>query len=213
MDTFNEVWDVICDYLKSKNEDGKKAISDVAYNAWIKTIEPVGLDFEKSYIVLSVPNKLNKTVIENSYIEILKIASEEVFGKKFDFLIEVAGDDTTKETLQKISRTPEEDTDNSYGDEYTFENFVVGKSNDLAYKACVAVAKDPAGLEVQNPLFIYGNSGLGKTHLLYAIKNVINKNYPSKKIIYVKGEDFTNELIDSLSKKTADKFRDKQKNR
>ena len=209
MDTFNEVWDVICDYLKSKNEDGKKAISDVAYNAWIKTIEPVGLDLEKSYIVLSVPNKLNKTVIENSYIEILKIASEEVFGKKFDFLIEVAGDDTTKETLQKISRTPEEDTDNSYGDEYTFENFVVGKSNDLAYKACVAVAKDPAGLEVQNPLFIYGNSGLGKTHLLYAIKNVINKNYPSKKIIYVKGEDFTNELIDSLSKKTADKFRDK----
>ena len=209
MDTFNEVWDVICDYLKSKNEDCKKAISDVAYNAWIKTIEPVGLDFEKSYIVLSVPNKLNKTVIENSYIEILKIASEEVFGKKFDFLIEVAGDDTTKETLQKISRTPEEDTDNSYGDEYTFENFVVGKSNDLAYKACVAVAKDPAGLEVQNPLFIYGNSGLGKTHLLYAIKNVINKNYPSKKIIYVKGEDFTNELIDSLSKKTADKFRDK----
>ncbi len=209
MDTFNEVWDVICDYLKSKNEDGKKAISDVAYNAWIKTIEPVGLDFEKSYIVLSVPNKLNKTVIENSYIEILKIASEEVFGKKFDFLIEVAGDDTTKETLQKVSRTPEEDTDNSYGDEYTFENFVVGKSNDLAYKACVAVAKDPAGLEVQNPLFIYGNSGLGKTHLLYAIKNVINKNYPSKKIIYVKGEDFTNELIDSLSKKTADKFRDK----
>lgn len=209
MDTFNEVWDVICDYLKSRNEDGKKAISDVAYNAWIKTIEPVGLDFEKGYIVLSVPNKLNKTVIENSYIEILKIASEEVFGKKFDFLIEVAGDDTTKETLQKISRAPEENTDNSYGDEYTFENFVVGKSNDLAYKACVAVAKDPAGLEVQNPLFIYGNSGLGKTHLLYAIKNVINKNYPSKKIIYVKGEDFTNELIDSLSKKTADRFRDK----
>ena len=85
----------------------------------------------------------------------------------------------------------------------------MGKSNDLAYKACVAVAKDPAGLEVQNPLFIYGNSGLGKTHLLYAIKNVISKNDPSKKIIYVKGEDFTNELIDSLSKKTADRFRDK----
>ena len=123
MDTFNEVWDVICDYLKSKNEDGKKAISDVAYNAWIKTIEPVGLDFEKSYIVLSVPNKLNKTVIENSYIEILKIASEEVFGKKFDFLIEVAGDDTTKETLQKISRTPEEDTDNSYNSLFSFVLF------------------------------------------------------------------------------------------
>ena len=209
MDTFNEVWKVICDYLKSKNDDGRKAISDVAYNAWIKTIEPIGLDFEQGYIILSVPNKLNKTVIENSYIEILKIASEEVFGKKFDFLIEVAGDDKKEPLPKTISKAAEETADNRYGDEYTFENFVVGKSNDLAYKACVAVAKDPAGLEVQNPLFIYGNSGLGKTHLLYAIKNVINRNYPSKKIIYVKGEDFTNELIDSLSKKTADKFRDK----
>ncbi len=209
MDTFNEVWEVICDYLKSKNDDGRKAISDVAYNAWIKTIEPIGLDFEQGYIILSVPNKLNKTVIENSYIEILKIASEEVFGKKFDFLIEVAGDDKKEPLPKTISKAAEETADNRYGDEYTFENFVVGKSNDLAYKACVAVAKDPAGLEVQNPLFIYGNSGLGKTHLLYAIKNVINRNYPSKKIIYVKGEDFTNELIDSLSKKTADKFRDK----
>lgn len=209
MDTFNEVWEVICDYLKSKNDDGRKAISDVAYNAWIKTIEPIGLDFEQGYIILSVPNKLNKTVIENSYIEILKIASEEVFGKKFDFLIEVVGDDKKEPLPKTISKAAEETADNRYGDEYTFENFVVGKSNDLAYKACVAVAKDPAGLEVQNPLFIYGNSGLGKTHLLYAIKNVINRNYPSKKIIYVKGEDFTNELIDSLSKKTADKFRDK----
>jgi len=209
LDTFNEVWEVICDYLKSKNDDGRKAISDVAYNAWIKTIEPIGLDFEQGYIILSVPNKLNKTVIENSYIEILKIASEEVFGKKFDFLIEVAGDDKKEPLPKTISKAAEETADNRYGDEYTFENFVVGKSNDLAYKACVAVAKDPAGLEVQNPLFIYGNSGLGKTHLLYAIKNVINRNYPSKKIIYVKGEDFTNELIDSLSKKTADKFRDK----
>ncbi|MEE0929647.1 MAG: chromosomal replication initiator protein DnaA [Acutalibacteraceae bacterium] len=206
LDTFNEAWDVICDYLKNKKENGKKSISDVAYNAWIKKIQPVGLDFETSKIVLSVPNKLNKTVIENSYLEILKIASEEVFGKEFNFIIEVAGEDIKEEHPQKEI---EEESGDRYGDEYTFDTYVVGSSNELAYKASVAVAKDPAGLEVQNPLLIYGNSGLGKTHLLYAIKNVIAKNYPEKKIIYVKGEDFTNELIESLSKKTADKFRDK----
>lgn len=208
METFSEAWNVICEYLKNKREDGKKVISDVAYNAWIKKIQPIGIDFEKGSITLSVPNKLNKTVIENSYIEILKIASEEIFGKEFEFIIEVIGEEIKEEPRKTISPTFSE-TENQYGDEYTFDTYVVGKSNDLAYKACVAVAHDPAGLEVQNPLFIYGNSGLGKTHLLYAIKNVISEKYPLKKIIYVKGEDFTNELIDSLSKKTADKFRDK----
>lgn len=207
MDTFNEAWDVICDYLKNKNDNGKKAISDVAYNAWIKKIKPIGLDFESGNIILTVPNKLNKTVIENSYIGILNLAAEEVFGTPFNFIIEIAGEEP-EEPVKPVAPQPVAQGEH-YGDEYTFETFVVGKSNELAYKASLAVAKDPAGLEVQNPLFIYGNSGLGKTHLLYAIKNVIAQNDPSKKIIYVKGEDFTNELIESLSKKTADKFRDK----
>ena len=205
METFNEAWNLICDYLQNKRDNGKKAISDVAYNAWIRKAVPLSINFDEVCITLSVPNVLNRTVLENSYMEILKNASEEVLGTRFNFIIEVAEEDAEENKNKKISETPNE----KYGDEYTFDNFVVGKSNDLAYKACVAVAKDPAGLEVQNPLFIYGNSGLGKTHLLYAIKNVISKNDPSKKIIYVKGEDFTNELIDSLSKKTADRFRDK----
>ncbi|MEE0265021.1 MAG: chromosomal replication initiator protein DnaA [Acutalibacteraceae bacterium] len=206
LDTFNEAWDVICDYLKNKKDNGKKAISDVAYNAWIKKIKPVGIDFEEGLIILTVPNKLNKTVIENSYIGILKVATEEVFGKAFNFTIEISGEEVKEPVKVKVVEPAK---DNHYGDEYTFDTYVVGKSNDLAYKASLAVAKDPAGREVQNPLFIYGNSGLGKTHLLYAIKNVIAENNPDKKIIYVKGEDFTNELIESLSRKTADKFRDK----
>lgn len=209
MDTFNEAWDVICDYLKNKKDNGKKAISDVAYNAWIKKIQPVGIDFENGRIILTVPNKLNKTVIENSYIGILKVATEDVFGKPFNFIIEIESGEEIEEPVKPVVQQQQQPTGDHYGDEYTFETFVVGKSNELAYKASLAVAKDPAGLEVQNPLFIYGNSGLGKTHLLYAIKNVIAQNDPSKKIIYVKGENFTNELIESLSKKTADKFRDK----
>ena len=208
MDTFNEAWDVICDYLKNKREDGKKVISDVAYNAWIKKIQPISIDFNTKRIILSVPNNFNKTVIENSYLGILKVASEEVFGDEFNFVIQIDSEEI-EENESEPEPSTHKATNNRYGDEYTFDTFVVGKSNELAYKASLAVAKDPAGLEVQNPLFIYGNSGLGKTHLLYAIKNVISKNYPEKKIIYVKGENFTNELIESLSKKTANKFRDK----
>lgn len=97
---------------------------------------------------------------------------------------------------------------------YTFDNFIVGVSNTFAHAASLAVANEPACLETiesstYNPLFIYGPSGLGKTHLLYAIVNRIKETRPELKIVYVKGEDFTIELIDSISKKTTDQFREK----
>ena len=91
--------------------------------------------------------------------------------------------------------------------EYTFDNFIVGSSNKFAHAACVAVADRPA--QDYNPLFIYGPSGLGKTHLLYAVTNEIKKKNPFANIIYIKGEDFTNQMIESLSKKSMAKFRDK----
>ena len=80
--------------------------------------------------------------------------------------------------------------------EYSFENFIVGSSNKFAHAAAQAVASKPAGY--YNPLFIYGGSGLGKTHLLYAICNEIRKNQPDVKIIYTKGEYIANELIEAI---------------
>ncbi len=94
-----------------------------------------------------------------------------------------------------------------YNFEYTFDNFIVGDSNKFAHAACWAVANRPA--QDYNPLFIYGPSGLGKTHLLYAITNEIKKKNPDVKIIYIKGEDFTNQLIESLSQQAMPNFRDK----
>lgn len=91
--------------------------------------------------------------------------------------------------------------------EYTFDNFIVGNSNKFAHAVCIAVADRPA--QDYNPLFIYGPSGLGKTHLLYAVTNEIKKKNPKANIIYIKGEDFTNQMIDSISRKTLGKFRDK----
>ena len=102
----------------------------------------------------------------------------------------------------------------TYQREYTFENFIVGNSNKFAHAASIAVANEPAckanaDSYAYNPLFIYGPSGIGKTHLLYAITNHIKKTRPELKILYLRGEDFTNEMIDSIAKKITPQFRDK----
>jgi len=97
------------------------------------------------------------------------------------------------------------------GESYTFANFIVGNTNRMAHDACMAIAKNPA--EVWNPLFLYSPSGMGKTHLLYAISNEIIRHNPSKRILYVRGEDFTNQLIDSLmQKKPMHYFRERYRN-
>ncbi len=90
---------------------------------------------------------------------------------------------------------------------YTFDNYVVGDSNKFAYTACWAVANNPAYR--YNPLFIYGPSGLGKTHLMYAITNATRQKNPNAEIIYIKSEDFTNQMIESLSRKSMPEFRNK----
>lgn len=97
------------------------------------------------------------------------------------------------------------------GEEYTFRNFIVGETNRMAHDACLAIAKNPA--EVWNPLFLYSPSGMGKTHLLYAISNEIIEHNPNANIIYVRGEDYTNELIFNLTqKKPMHYFRERYRN-
>ena len=93
---------------------------------------------------------------------------------------------------------------------YTFDNFIVGGSNHLTYVACTVVAQSPASK--YNPLFIHGPSGLGKTHLLYAMANDCARRYKNARIIYVKGEEFTNQLVESLADKDQSQFRDKYRN-
>ena len=105
----------------------------------------------------------------------------------------------------------EDDLQNSFfqihNPEYTFENFIVGNSNKFAHAACTAVAQKPA--EEYNPLFIYGPSGVGKTHLICAVVNEIKRKKPDTKVIYINGEDFTNQLIESIAKSDTIKFHNK----
>ncbi len=191
MENFKEAWVVICDYCK-------REMTDIAYNTWISKIEPIGLDFDKKQAVLMVPNDFHRQTLERCYKILLEESFKAVFDSDIKVEFTIPSEDTIEENKKEIS-------DNGY--EYTFDTFIVGNSNKFAHAACLAVAQNPS--KAYNPLFLYGNSGLGKTHLLYAIGNEIKKNDSSKSICYVKGDDFTNELIESLHRANMSEFRQK----
>lgn len=195
MNSFDDAWELICSYCKSK-------ITDVAYNTWISRIKPLNLDFDTNTAYLTVPNDFHKQTISRCYIPLLNEAFEAIFDTKFN--IDLKTEEKPPEPVEKKSR-PDELNDENY--EYTFDTFIVGSSNKFAHAACLAVATNPS--KAYNPLFLYGNSGLGKTHLLHAIGNEIKKNDPSKIICYIKGDDFTNELIESLRLAKMTEFRHK----
>lgn len=116
-----------------------------------------------------------------------------------------------KQISEPLGTSIKSEIPSEHGADYTFENFIVGDTNRMAHDACLAVAKNPA--EGWNPLFLYSPSGMGKTHLLFAISNEILKHNPAKRIQYVRGEDFTNELIDQLfQKKPMRYFRERYRN-
>ena len=188
MESFNEAWELICDFCKSR-------ITDVAYKTWISRIEPIKLDFDNGTAILMVPNEFHRQLLNRSYMNLLNSAFSEIFGAGFDICLTVP-DEVNDQNLA---------IDSEY--EFTFDTYIVGSSNKFAHAAALAVAANPAG--AYNPLFIYGNSGLGKTHLLYAICNDIKKNRPDMTTLYIKGDDFTNELIDSIRKNTTSEFHQK----
>ena len=194
MNSFNEAWNLICDFCKSR-------ITDVAYKTWISRIEPIELDFTKGKAVLMVPNDFHRQTLTRCYLPLLNSAFNEVFGSGIDICFSVPDEiiDANKENEQKSA------VNSDY--EFTFDTYIVGSSNKFAHAAALAVAANPAG--AYNPLFIYGNSGLGKTHLLYAICNEIKKSRPEKVCLYIKGDDFTNELIEAIRKNSTSEFHHK----
>ena len=194
MNSFNEEWNLICDFCKTR-------ITDVAYKTWISRIEPVKLDFEEGKAVLMVPNEFHRQTLNRCYRPLLSNAFSEIFGSGIDICFSTP--DEVNESGKKSDQNLAIDSDY----EFTFDTYIVGSSNKFAHAAALAVAANPAG--AYNPLFIYGNSGLGKTHLLYAICNDIKKSNPDKTFLYIKGDDFTNELIESIRKNTTSEFHQK----
>ena len=144
MESFLEAWDLICDYCK-------KQVTDVSYETWFSKLVPISLDFGAGVAIIQAPNEFNKSTIERGFHKCLNDAVQSVFGEAFTYKLITPMEKKEKE------RVPDDD---EY--EYTFETFIEGSSNKFACAACRYVAKEPA--KNYNPLFIYGNSGLGKTH-------------------------------------------------
>lgn len=186
-------------------EEMKKIYSSPTVSLWFEPMKVVALD-DKSVTVTLPQNR--KSFVEAQYYDILREKLSEIIGFKAELVL--ISEEEYFETYIELEKEPESAYKMRFNPDYTFENFVVGKSNQLAQSASLAVANDPAKLN--NPLFLYGNSGLGKTHLLFAIVNRIRETHPNFNILYVTGEEFLNELIESLAKKRSVAFREKYRN-
>lgn len=185
----------------------KEEFSETTVGLWFGSATIGSLDGDSVTIVAE--DDFKKSIIEKKYLPVLERMFEELLGFKVEVRVDSAtGDsDARSEEWLFVTSAPPARPDPAAQEkpaagpnlrsEYTFDNFVVGSSNQLAQAAAYAVAQHPA--ELYNPLFLFGPSGLGKTHLLFAIMNEVRKLHPNFNILYVTSEEFTNELIDALA--------------
>ena len=199
IDDISEIWQLVFQNICEKKGQSYA-------NLWYKDLKINS--FENNTITFTCDSEFKYDQIRDNHIEFL----EEEFSNFLPCKINIAF--TGKKTDESSNNQSEKQDDDSFNQfdqihnpEYTFDNFIVGSSNKFAHAACTAVAQRPA--MDYNPLFIYGPSGLGKTHLICAIVNEIKKKKPDTKVIYANGEDFTNQLVDSISKKNTLAFHNK----
>ena len=167
-------------------------------NTWFDDATAVALEDDR--FVLYSPTRFKRDIIATRYVSKIQNALRELFSAEMDVVVLTEGELDQYQQPAKNDFFPGTE-------EYTFERFVVGSSNKFAHAAARAVADNPG--QSYNPLFIYGESGLGKTHLLYAIAHTIHKNHPEYKVVYIKGDTFTNELIQAIREGRNAEFREK----
>ncbi len=195
MNSVNDIWDEIVNILS-------KQLTPTAISTWFSDCTPVEIDDCK--LVLHTTTDFKRSIIISRFGDTIKAALSDLFSCDFDILV-LAGDEINDFSIKKKAENSLPEMEG-----YTFDRFIVGNSNKFAHAAAVAVAEKPG--VTYNPLFIYGNSGLGKTHLLLAIGQEIHEKDPSKKIAYVKGDEFTIQLVRAIKDGTGEEFRTKYRN-
>ena len=218
---------------KKTLENIKEKITNPSFNTWFSETKAV-MTTDKNQLILQVPNNFIQEWIETQYTDLIEDILADLTSNKWTLLLltpdEVKkfkenkkknkkdqNDNNNNEEIEKeLPEETEEEEDeqvldqNGFNPKYTFDTFVVGNSNRFAHAASLAVAEAPA--KAYNPLFIYGDVGLGKTHLMQAIAHFILKNNPDYKVVYVSSETFTNELINAIKDDNTVEFRDKYRN-
>ncbi len=195
MNSAADIWEKVKSLMTSD-------MTAVSIDTWFGDVEAVAL--EDTRLVLCVPSDYKRNIIRGRYLPVVRKALKELFSFDVDVALLLPQERDAYTSSEASPADPEVE-------KYTFERFVVGSTNKFAFTAAQKVADEPGGS--YNPLFIYGQSGLGKTHLLHAIANRVRQRHPDYRILYIQSEAFVNELIDDLRHgRDMQRFRDKYRN-
>jgi len=192
LNSLMDIWQSILDIV---GQD----LTPTAMQTWFADCKPV--DIKDNRLVVHTTSDFKRDIIQKRFASTITQALTDLFSTEFQLMI------LTDEELEEYM------AENSHDDSlpevagYTFDNFVVGPSNKFAHAAALAVSEKPG--QTYNPLFIYGNSGLGKTHLLLAVGAVLHEKHPDAKVVYIKGDEFTNDLVRSIQQGEMVAFRNK----
>ncbi|MBQ6265438.1 MAG: chromosomal replication initiator protein DnaA [Clostridia bacterium] len=196
MKSANELWESVQAEIKNN-------VSETIYDVWLSNLNLVSFDGNS---VLLATDEFRIKIIEQQFIEKIRNALKTVTG--LDVEVKFTGVENEPEKQTKATSYE----DNTDDEESTFETFIVGASNRFAHAAAIAVAEKPGESQNYNPLFIYGNSGLGKTHLLHAIGHKIQQDNPDANVIYTTGEQFINIIVENMRNKTMKPVHEKFRN-
>ncbi len=208
MQDVTTIWQQVLEKLELR-------VSSVSFTLWIKTIKPVEIDDKDNFIIVAQSVSAKNQILRN-FLDKIGDCCFEVVGKPLKIVVLDQNEeiDYLKNNRVNENANQKQEEKNPFVEKFTFDNFVVGKSNQFVYAAARTVAEHPG--KRYNPLFIYGGVGLGKTHLMHSIGNYLREYSPNLKIKYVTCEQFTNDYISSLYSTTKNKaiteFRGKYRN-
>ncbi len=209
MQSFKDVWEKALVILQND-------LNNTSFESWIKLLIPMKMENDVAYFCVST--LFQKSIIDKKYKKDVEHAISETMG--FTVTAKIMTEEEVPPRFREIAQKKSEDISVAFPkleeeevrsfnakSNLTFENFVIGKENEFAHAAALAIANNPAN--AYNPFFLYGHSGLGKTHLINAIANKIKENDPNMVIMYVKGDEFTSELIEAIQYNTQRQFKNK----
>lgn len=209
MESFNEMFESVLKYLYEL-----PTVSEVGYKRWLSVLKPYKLENNTAYLLTE--SEFYKKTTADIYGDAIREAFENVLGFPVEIKMLVKTMDSSTASATPVATDEQAQTSPTPSirqDKLTFENFIKGKSNELAFACCTAVANRADGgvddAQIFNPLFIYGDSGLGKTHLMKAIESQIRSRHPELNLIYTTTENFTNEFVQALSERTTTEFHNK----
>ena len=195
----NAIWDDILEFVKDK-------IPDVEFRTWFKQVRPLGID--NGIFMIGVPHSFARDWLKSHYADVLEQALQGLgaTSPRIGFQV-VPGQPPEQQDIFSSSTPAATAARPRLNPKYVFSNFVVGPNNNLAHAAALAVAEAPG--RAYNPLFVYGDSGLGKTHIMHAVGHSVSERFPKLRVEYVTTETFTNELINAIREDRMVSFRDR----